>query len=79
MLLEYGADANAKNEDNTTALDLSCRKGFFEISKNLITTSNLNEQETVIDDGEYPLHVACYEGAHEVVRLLLFKGAKINQ
>jgi ankyrin repeat protein len=79
MLLDLGADANAKNEENVTALDLSCRKGFFEISKNLITTSNLTSQDSNNDDGDYPLHVACYEGAHEVVKLLLLKGAKIDQ
>lgn len=77
LLLDHGADANVRNEDNTTALDLSCRKGFFEISKNLITTSNLTSQDQTNDD--FPLHVACYEGAHEVVKLLLLKGAKINQ
>lgn len=36
LLLEFGSDVEAKNELNLTPLDLSCRQGFFEISKMLI-------------------------------------------
>lgn len=36
LLLEFDCDLDAKNEQNLTPLDLSCRNGFFEISKMLI-------------------------------------------
>lgn len=36
LLLEFGCDVESKNELNLTPLDLSCRQGFFEISKMLI-------------------------------------------
>jgi ankyrin repeat protein len=70
-LLEYGLDLEAKNEDNLTSLDLSCRKGYFEISKLLIS------KYSVITTSETPLFTACQEGAHEVVKLLLIKGKSI--
>ncbi|CAF0975888.1 unnamed protein product, partial [Brachionus calyciflorus] len=77
LLLDYGADVTIKNEENITALDLSCRLGFFEISKNIINNcTNFNEREKL---NEYPLHTACYEGAYEVVKLLLHKGVPIDQ
>lgn len=81
ILIESGIDSNVKNGDGTTPLELSCRKGYFEISKLLIasysapfsqyTTRSENEKN------ENPLHVACFEGAHEVVRLLLLKGINL--
>ena len=70
VLLDYGADVKAKNEESITALDLSCRKGFFEISKNIIN----NYSTFTSSEKEFPLHMACYEGATEVVKLLLLKG-----
>lgn len=77
LLLDYGADVTVKNEQNITPLDLSCRLGYFEISKNIINNcTNLNKSEKV---NEYPLHTASYEGAYEVVKLLLLKGTPIDQ
>jgi ankyrin repeat protein len=78
-LIEHGADVDVKNEDDISPLDFSCRKGFFEISKNIIASQEEkkkeNDQLEPIDTNNvYPLHVACYEGAHEVVKLLLLKG-----
>lgn len=76
-LIEYGADVNVKNEEDISPLDYSCRKGYFEISKNIIASqeepSNA-EQDLSVVSKEYPLHVACFEGAHEVVKLLLLQG-----
>jgi ankyrin repeat protein len=89
LLLDHGADMNVKNEENNSALDLSCRQGYFEISKNLITNytdglqlkEEANKKETSADDNlrDYPLHVACIEGAAEVVELLLSKNAVIDK
>ncbi len=77
LLLTYNADCNARNEDNATALDLSCRLGFFDISKMLISCYLVFDNEH--SNHDYPLHVACNEGAHEVVKLLLEKGALIDK
>lgn len=79
LLLEQGSDANAKNAQNLTALDLSCRKGYFEISKRLISCSNIIEIDFKRSDGDYPLLISAKEGAHEVVVLLLANGARIDQ
>lgn len=84
ILLAYGADLNAKNRQGNTALELSCRKGFFDISKTLIMhyTSIQSMGSDSVGSGsgndENPLHIACHEGAHEVVDLLLSKGAPID-
>ena len=73
LLLEFDMDLEAKNEENLTALDLSCRKRSFEISKLLISKYEVMTQSHV------PLHTACQEGAHEVVSMLLSKGALIDK
>lgn len=77
LLLDFNVDFMAKNEENITALDLSCRKGFFEISKSIVNYYPFfNENEKI---NEFPLHTACYEGAHEVVKLILEKGTPVDQ
>lgn len=78
LLLELGIDLSVKNEENRTALDVSCRLGYFEISKNIINNcSDLKNQHKI--HPEFPLHTACYEGAYEVVKLLLIKGVPIDK
>ncbi len=72
LLLEFNLDLDARNEDGLTALDLSCRKRSFEISKLLIS------KYSVMTRSHGPLHTACQEGAHEVVQLLLNKGIGID-
>ena len=82
-LIEHGADVSVKNEEDVSPLDLSCRKGYFEISKNIIAcqeAAQSNDDDLILDvTNEYPLHVACFEGAHEVVKLLLLNGAMIHK
>ena len=75
LLCEFGADTNLKNDEDITPLETSCRKGFFEISKTLISNYEPTTSESPDDS---PLHTACYEGAHEVVRVLLNKGIIYN-
>ena len=70
-------DFGAKNKEGHTALELSCRKGHFEISKTLINR-NPKKIETDQNANDDPLHVACNEGSYEVVRLLLAKGTPID-
>ena len=76
VLLFYNADLEAKNEDNKTALELSCRLGFLVISKILISNYSASNED---EHRSYPLHMACREGAHEVVKLLLDKGFSIER
>ena len=75
LLIELGADQNARNSDLSTALEISCRKSFFEISKVIINKYTSVESDADIKNA---LFVAAYEGANEVVSLLLEKGAAID-
>ena len=56
LLLDNGINVTAVNEKNLSALDISCRKGFFEISKILIS------YYATMDECDSPLQTACYEG-----------------
>ena len=77
ILLSFDINVQTKNNEGITALELSCRKGFFEISKLLI--NSYDTISTPVEKGAInPLHVAACEGAHEVVELLLMKGAQID-
>jgi len=81
-LIEFGAEVNVKNEEDLSPLDYSCRKGYFEISKNIIASQADSDEkidESAHNDSDHPLHVACFEGAHEVVKLLLVQGAPIEK
>jgi ankyrin repeat protein len=80
LLCEHGAEISVKNDENLTPFYLSCRNGFYEISKTLIANYSTQKESTKwIDD--YPLHTASYEGAYEVVKLILQKESlfKIDQ
>ena len=56
ILLDNGINVTAVNEKNLSALDISCRKGYFEISKILIS------YYATMDECDSPLQTACYEG-----------------
>ena len=77
FLLSYGVDANAKNADNLTALDISCLKCYFEICKILIDQTDVNNLSSY--NGQYPMHYAAKYGDHVVVQMLLAKGAQIDK
>ena len=72
-LIEHGAEVNVRNDDHMSPLELSCRKGFYEISKHIILSQTTNTPDS------NQLHIACNEGAHEVVRFLLHKGTPIDK
>ena len=77
VLVDCEPDLDARNSDNATALEISCRKRFFDISKVLINSIK-TEVPFTNRDGFHLLHLASQEGAHEVVHLLLEKGAPID-
>lgn len=66
--MSYNTDLNAKNEENLTPLAYSCRNGFLHISKYLISKYSANKNES--NENESELHIACYEGDHEVNLIL---------
>ncbi|XP_041026823.1 poly [ADP-ribose] polymerase tankyrase [Juglans microcarpa x Juglans regia] len=80
LLLERGANLEAKDEDGAIPLHDACAGGFVEIAQLLLTTANDTESvkrmlESVDAEGDTPLHHAA-RGEHvDVVRLLLASGA----
>ncbi|KAJ4705006.1 putative Ankyrin repeat-containing protein [Melia azedarach] len=80
LLLERGANLEAKDEDGAVPLHDACAGGFLEIAQLLINSANDTERvkrmiETVDAEGDTPLHHAA-RGEHVgVIRLLLASGA----
>ncbi|KAF5737515.1 Ankyrin repeat family protein isoform 1 [Tripterygium wilfordii] len=80
LLLERGANLEARDEDGGIPLHDACAGGFAEIVQHLITRANSPERvtrmlESVDAEGDTPLHHAA-RGEHVgVIRLLLAAGS----
>ena len=76
LLIERGADVNARSIYRETPLHLASLNGRIEMVNLLVREgADLNARN---QDGSTPLHVACSGDQKEVVELLLEKGADIN-
>ncbi len=78
LLLERGADVNAKDKNDATPLLLAIRGGNEAIVRILI--ENGADDKVVTNDGKTPLHMMS-EGRHfmpEIAQLLLEHGADVN-
>ena len=76
LLIEKGADVNAKSNDGSTPLHWAAIKGQPRICKLLLDNgADVNATET---DGETPLHFAAYCSNLETVKILVHAGANIE-
>jgi ankyrin repeat protein len=73
LLLDNDANLNAKNKEKSTALEISCFKGYFEMSKLIMSRMNSTIDDNLSSQNNL-IHLASDSGASEVVRLLLSKG-----
>ena len=73
ILLQNGADVNAKNNYHRTPLHLAVFHGHSKIAKLLLQNGALVNAKCKA--GETPLHFAAYKGYSEVVEILLEFGA----
>jgi ankyrin repeat protein len=76
LLLENGADVNAKHNKDHTPLHFAVRTGKKEVVKLLLTNgARINTKD---EWGYTPLHWAARKGNLEVLEMLLANGADIN-
>jgi len=76
LLLERGADPNAKDNAGRTPLHFAAFRGHVEVVKLLLERGA--DPNAKNDAGWTPLHIAAQEGHVEVVKLLLERGADPN-
>ena len=76
MLIEAGADVNAKNSSEQTALHLAALRGHTEIAKMLIEAgADLNAKD---NNGWTVLRSAAYNARTETVKMLIEAGADLS-
>ncbi|CAN6580963.1 unnamed protein product [Malus baccata var. baccata] len=80
LLLERGANLEAKDEDGAIPLHDACAGGYTKVVQLLINSANDAERvkkmlETVDAEGNTPLHHAARGEHADIIRLLLASGA----
>jgi len=76
LLLESGADVNAKSNSGSTPLHEACEDGHLELANMLV--ENGADIRAKKNDGSTPLHSACEDGHLEVAMWLVENGADVN-
>lgn len=76
-LLELGADANLKDDEDNTALFVSAQHGNLEIVKFLLEERKMDVNAKRKGDATL-LHLAASNGDIKLLEYLLSQGAKIN-
>lgn len=67
LLLEYGSDISHKNIYNETPLNLACEQNITSVIKLLLEKgAKINECK------KCPLIIACQNGNHEIIKLLIY-------
>ena len=77
VLLDAGANPEAKADDETTPLYWACKKGHLEAARILLLEAGVNINAQV-KAGWTALHIAACEGHWDVVKVLLDAGAEID-
>jgi ankyrin repeat protein len=78
LLLEEGANVNARDKQKWTPLHIGARTGHIGVVRLLLEKgANINMQAST-ECGRTALHLAIWEGHVEMVRLLLDKGANAS-
>ncbi len=77
LLIEHGADVNARNsEDGSTVLHGAAAGGYLDVAELLLEHgADLHARDF---DGETPLHVAALAKDHDMVRYLVERGAALH-
>lgn len=78
MLIQGGADVNAKNELGRTSLMFSANYGFFEIAEMLLENGASTDDVANDETGWTAIIAASFNGHRNLVRLLLEHGADQN-
>ncbi|KFP88268.1 Ankyrin repeat and SOCS box protein 10, partial [Apaloderma vittatum] len=84
LLLRYGAELEAENEEGQTPLNVACaqphqpwdRDRYFQVCQLLVERgASINAADR---DRQHPLHLACKNANVQVAELLLAQGANVN-
>ena len=77
LLIEMGADVNAKSNNGGTPLRYACVRGYIDVAELLIENgADVNAKNEC--NGGTPLHFACGKGPVNVAELLIENGADVN-
>jgi uncharacterized protein YoxC len=77
ILIEAGANIDAKNWEGRTALHRASYRGHTSVAKLLIEKgANINEKN---NRGDTSLHIASFKGRTQIVKMLIENGANIRE
>ncbi|KAI9651072.1 hypothetical protein NHQ30_001109 [Ciborinia camelliae] len=77
-LVKLGASLLTTNKTNTTPLASAVKARNFEVAKYMLSKKSLNI-DVPEDTSGAPIHIACFQCDLNMVKLLLEKGANVNE